>query len=242
MPSQPRRLPPAREGRLVRTRECQEAPTGASARTLLNSNCSNSNLLNYFIFFLRTRSTRFILAPNHRSGDHDAAAVIRAPVGRYPASRRDRALLVIAALAAFLRKAGEESGVRALYVGAASAVLASIVAAALFQIFLNGAHDDRVEALVMVAAAALMFYMSGWLFLRQDGRAWTAELKRTASRALDSGARWSLGAIAFLAVFREGAETVLFLHALGMSEGGWNLSHTLGLAGPRCSWSGCSWR
>jgi high-affinity iron transporter len=141
------------------------------------------------------------------------------------------ALLVVAALATFLHKAQATRAIRALYAGAGAAVLASLVAAVLFQIFLNGAHDDRLEAVVMIVAALLMFYMSGWLFLKQDGRAWLEGLKRDAGEALGAGAALPIAGIAFLAVFREGAETVLFLHALAASEGGWNLGLAAGLVG-----------
>jgi high-affinity iron transporter len=139
------------------------------------------------------------------------------------------ALLVIAALSAFLVRAGAGHATRALYAGAGAAVVASIAAAAVFEAFLNGAHDDRLEAAVMVVAAALMLYMSGWLYLKQDPRAWTAELKASADRALSSGTRFSLAAVAFLAVFREGGETVLFLHALAGTSEGWTLGLIAGL-------------
>jgi high-affinity iron transporter len=141
------------------------------------------------------------------------------------------AMLIIAALAAFVRRAGARRQLVELYSGALLAVLASLAAALVFELYLNGAHDDRIEAGVMVVAAALMLYMSGWLFLRQDSRAWQAEVRRSAGRALSSGAVASLALIAFLAVFREGAETVLFLHALAGTAGGWNLGLVVGLLG-----------
>jgi high-affinity iron transporter len=139
------------------------------------------------------------------------------------------AMLVIAALAAMLRRAGASEALKPLYVGAAVAIVASIGAAVVFAIFYNGAHDDMVEAVIMALAAALMFYMSGWLFLRQNPRAWQAELKQLADRALASRTAWSLAAISFLAVFREGGETVLFLHAAAMSTGGWGFGMFAGL-------------
>lgn len=140
------------------------------------------------------------------------------------------ALLVISALAAFLHRAGAGEKRKVLYLGAGFAVLASIAGAIVFEIFLGGAHDDRVEAVVMLVAAALMFYVSGWLYLKQDPRAWQAGLRDIADRALSAGTTLSLGAIAFLAVFREGAETILFLHALAVSAGGWNAGFWIGLA------------
>ena len=139
------------------------------------------------------------------------------------------ALLVIAALAAFLARAGVPEKVKSLYLGAGLAIIASLGAAVMFELFFGGEHNDFVEAGVMVVAAVLMLYMSGWLYLKQDPKAWMGDLRRSAEKALDSGATLSLGAIAFLAVFREGGETVLFLHALAKAGGGWSFGLVAGL-------------
>ncbi|MCB1418189.1 MAG: FTR1 family protein [Notoacmeibacter sp.] len=139
------------------------------------------------------------------------------------------ALLVISALAAFLHRAGLGERARYLYLGVALAVVASIAAAFAFEYFLGGAHDDRMEALVMIIAALLMLYMSGWLFLKQDPRAWQATLRALADHAVSAGTTASLAVIAFLAVFREGAETILFLHASATANGGWQPGFWVGM-------------
>jgi high-affinity iron transporter len=140
------------------------------------------------------------------------------------------ALLVVAALAAYLSKAGAQERLPALYWGAAAAVAASIAAAAVFEAFNNGAHDDTVEAVVILCAAALMLYVSGWLLLRQDPKAWQSFLQAKADEALARRTGWAVAALAFLSVFREGAETVLFVHALAQTSGGWSLALLAGLA------------
>jgi high-affinity iron transporter len=141
------------------------------------------------------------------------------------------ALLIIAALEAFLRKSGAGARTAVLYAGALAALIASVIAAIIFEVYFSGAHDDRVEAAVMVVAAALMLYMSGWLFLRQDPARWKATLQANATRALATGTTLSLASLAFLAVFREGAETMLFLHALAGTNGGWSFGLIGGIAG-----------
>jgi len=141
------------------------------------------------------------------------------------------AMLIIAALAAFLIKANASERVRWLYAGALAAVVASIGGAFVFALYFNGAHDDRFEAAVMAVAAALMLYMSGWLFLKQNPAAWQAGLKRAAERAIGTGTALSFASLAFLAVFREGAETVLFLHAAARTAGGWSAGLVSGLVG-----------
>ncbi len=132
------------------------------------------------------------------------------------------ALLVIAALAAYLDKSGARARLSALYAGAGAAILASLVAAWAFQKFNNGMHSDIMEGVIIVIAAALMLYVSGWLLLRQDPRAWQGFLKTKADAALAQRTGMAVAVLAFLAVFREGAETVLFIHALAATAGGYN--------------------
>jgi high-affinity iron transporter len=140
------------------------------------------------------------------------------------------ALLVVAALAAYLSKAGASERLTALYAGAAVAVAASLVAAWLFQTLNDGAHNDILEAAVILAAAALMLYVSGWLLVRQDPRAWQAYLRQRADGALAKGTGLAIAMLAFLAVFREGAETVLFVYTLASTSGGWSAGLFAGLA------------
>jgi high-affinity iron transporter len=139
------------------------------------------------------------------------------------------AMLVIAALAGYLTKVGASHRIRALYVGALAAVGASIVAAWLFAKLNSGEHNDVLEGCVILAAAALMLYVSGWLMVKQDPQGWKDYLANRADSALAQDTVWAVGALAFLAVFREGAETVLFINALATAEGGWGVSLFAGL-------------
>src|SRR3979411_143660 len=81
----------------------------------------------------------------------------------------------------------------------------------------------------MVAAAGLMLYVSGWLMVKQDRRGGEDYLAHKADNALAQDTVWAVGALAFLAVFREGAETVLFINALASAEGGWTAGLFAGL-------------
>lgn len=129
------------------------------------------------------------------------------------------ALLVLAAIGAYLARLGAADRLQALVAGAAAGVVASLGTAWAFAVFNNGAHDDLVEAGVMLASAALLLYVSGWLFLRQDPRSWTRYLQAQVARAEGAGSKTALVGIGFLAVYREGAETALFLHALALPAG-----------------------
>ena len=131
------------------------------------------------------------------------------------------AILLLAALAAYLSREGAEDRLRALWLGAAAALLASIGAARIFEQFNNGVHNDIFEGVVIFLAAALLFYVSGWLFLKQDPKAWQDYLEKQADKALLSKSWYVVATLAFLAVLREGGETVLFLHVLAKTNGGW---------------------
>lgn len=139
------------------------------------------------------------------------------------------AMLVIAALAGYLTRADAGHRVQALYGGALAAVAASIVAAWLFAVLNSGEHSDVLEGIIILIAAALMLYVSGWLLVKQDPRGWQDYLARKADGALAQDTVWAVGALAFLAVFREGAETVLFVNALASTEGGWSAGLFAGL-------------
>jgi high-affinity iron transporter len=140
------------------------------------------------------------------------------------------AMLVIAALAGYLNKVGAGHRINALYGGALVAVAASFVAAWLFAVLNSGDHSDVLEGFIILFAAALMLYVSGWLMVKQDPRGWQDYLAHKADQALSQDTVWAIGALAFFAVFREGAETVLFINALAKTEGGWSAGLFAGLA------------
>ena len=86
-----------------------------------------------------------------------------------------------------------------------------------------------MEGIIILIAAGLMLYVSGWLMVKQDPRGWQDYLAQKADHALAQDTVWAVGALAFLAVFREGAETVLFINALATTEGGWSAGLFAGL-------------
>ena len=76
-----------------------------------------------------------------------------------------------------------------------------------------------IEGLVMLVAAGVLFYVSYWLVSQAQAKRWTDFLKRQARRGLEWGGGTTLAATAFLAVYREGAETSLMYQALLGSQG-----------------------
>lgn len=126
------------------------------------------------------------------------------------------AILVVAALAAYLRRSGAADQLKVVWRGVALALVASLATAWLLTAVLkvSGAVAETVEGVTMLIAAAVLAYVSHWLFAKREAARWQAYIKEQVGRAVSGGRVFSLGVAAFLAVYREGAETVLFYQAL----------------------------
>jgi high-affinity iron transporter len=131
------------------------------------------------------------------------------------------AILVIGALMAFLVKTGNGHRRRDIHLGVGAALLMSLLtAAALETIFvLSRSHQEGLEGGVMVLAAATLFYVSYWLLSKMEVAKWNRFVKGKVEHALTRGSALALASAAFLAVYREGFETVLFYKALAVSGG-----------------------
>jgi high-affinity iron transporter len=131
------------------------------------------------------------------------------------------AILIIAALMSFLTKAGAPARRREVAWGAWAAVAASGLTAVLFELLLKVPPGRRsaLEGVTMLAAVAVLFYVSYWLFSKIEADKWSAFLKGKMQAALSSGSALALASVAFLAVYREGVETILFYKALLVSGG-----------------------
>ena len=126
------------------------------------------------------------------------------------------AILVIGAIAAFLSKTGHRDRLRAIWWGSAIGVLASIVTAIVLQTTLRAipASRDLLEGITMLIAVALLFSVSYWLISKVEAANWQKFIREQVSSALERGGGKALAFAAFLAVYREGAETALFYQAL----------------------------
>jgi high-affinity iron transporter len=132
------------------------------------------------------------------------------------------AILIIAALMTFLTKAGAPERRRDVAGGAWAAVGASVVTAVLFEMLLGnqaGGQRAAFEGFTMLAATLVLFYVSYWLLSKIEADKWNRFLKSKMQAALTSGSALALASVAFLAVYREGVETILFYKALLVSGG-----------------------
>lgn len=126
------------------------------------------------------------------------------------------AILIVAALMTFLAKAGAGERRRDVALGAWVAVAASLVTWVLVELLLHITPGQReaIEGVTMLLAAAVLFYVSYWLLSKIEAAKWTAFVRSKMENALSSGSGLALSAVAFLAVYREGFETILFYQAL----------------------------
>jgi len=126
------------------------------------------------------------------------------------------AILIVGALLTFLSKMGAAHRRRDIHIGVGAAIGASLLTAiALETIFvLSPAHREALEGATMVVATAVLFYVSYWLLSKMEVVKWNHFVKSKVQDALDSGSALALATAAFLAVYREGFETVLFYKAL----------------------------
>jgi high-affinity iron transporter len=131
-------------------------------------------------------------------------------------------MLVVAALVAYLRRSGYPDKVAVIWRGVALALAASVGAAWLLNsvVKASGAGKEAMEGMTMLLAAVVLVYVSYWLTAKSDADRWQAFIKEKMDKAISRGSMFALGFVAFLAVFREGAETILFYQALMAGSGG----------------------
>ncbi|MCW9697856.1 FTR1 family iron permease [Avibacterium sp. 20-129] len=126
------------------------------------------------------------------------------------------ALLIVAAIVAYLVKNNHQDKLPVIKQSVYVALTASVITAAIFQlVFSNsGASRELLEGFTMMIAVIMLFMMSYWLLSKVEAQNWKRYLEGKLSAALTTGSLIGLWITSFLAVYREGAETVLFYYAL----------------------------
>ncbi len=130
------------------------------------------------------------------------------------------AALIVGIIAAYLVRIGRRDALPRIAVGVGAAIGLS-VAAGLIVVLTVGqlplAIRATVEGIASIIAVAVLTWMLFWM--RRQGRAIKGELEHGVDAALTAGSTTALVGLAFVAVIREGLETVLFLFAIGASSG-----------------------
>ncbi len=125
------------------------------------------------------------------------------------------AILVVVAIITYLVKTDNEKLCKNVYWGVVWALLASVVLAVGIQIILHGSGVARelIEGWTMFLAVIVLFYVGNWMLSKADNIAWERYINDKVIQSIDKRSANTLIFAAFLAVFREGAELILFYQA-----------------------------
>ena len=133
------------------------------------------------------------------------------------------AILVIAAIIAYLMKSGNGKSLKNVYIGAVAGIAASFAAAAVLA-WAKGAFasaglaQEIIEGITALIAVCVLFYVSNWMISKAEAASWSRYIDGKVQSSVEQGSAFALAFTAFLSVFREGAEVVLFYQPM-LSEG-----------------------
>lgn len=139
------------------------------------------------------------------------------------------ALLVVAAVIAYLVKSGNKRFARWIYLGVVAGLAGSGLVAVLFTFLFGGSGpiQEISEGVCALIATLMLLWTSNWMLNKSSVEAWNnyirnkteaavagAQSKVESGQGLGLGMIASLAMLSFLAVFREGAETVIFYESI----------------------------
>ncbi|MBF7044707.1 FTR1 family protein [Campylobacter volucris] len=143
------------------------------------------------------------------------------------------ALIIIVAIVSYLIQSGNQKRLSIVYSAFWSGIFLSFVSAFLISWFFKeqaGQSRELLEGITMLIAVVLLFYVGFWLLSNAQNKKWVNFVKTQAVEAISNNSAKALWFSVFLAVFREGAETILFYQAL-LFDAKTNLDYSFILAG-----------
>ena len=124
------------------------------------------------------------------------------------------ALLIVMALVTVLKSAKLVKGLKWVYAGALLGILASAAIAValqfLFPAVTSASNREVIEGAVGIIAVGMMIVIGIWLHRKSSVQKWNQFMESQMKAVTATGSFISMFALSFLAVFREGAETILF--------------------------------
>ena len=132
------------------------------------------------------------------------------------------ALLVVIAMIAFLRKAERTEALPFVHGGWVGALLAGAAtwAVATYAIGISGASRELTEGFGSLLAAVILLSVGIWMHGKSQAEEWRRYIREKMQGALSKGSAWFLFGLAFIVVYREVFETILFYAALSTPENG----------------------
>ena len=133
------------------------------------------------------------------------------------------AILVIAGMIAYLVKSGNQKTLKNVYIGSFLGVVMSFVAAWLLAWLKRvwtgaGQSQEVIEGITALIAVCVLFYVSNWMISKAEAASWSRYIDGKVQSSVETGSSFALAFTAFLSVFREGAEVVLFYQPM-LNEG-----------------------
>ena len=131
------------------------------------------------------------------------------------------AMLVLAAIIAFVRKTGRREAMPWIHAGWLGAVALGVVTWFVAErvITISGANRELTEGITALIASAMLLYVGYWLHSKSYAQAWQHFIRDRVTAALGKGTVWAMAGVSFLAVYREAFEIVLFYQALWVQAG-----------------------
>jgi high-affinity iron transporter len=126
------------------------------------------------------------------------------------------ALLIVIAMLAFLKKAEQPAMARPVHYGWIGALAAGGLTwwAATSLISVSGASRELTEGFGSLLAAVVLLFVGIWMHGKAQAGQWQRYIQEKMSQAMTGRSAWFLFALAFVAVYREVFETILFYAAM----------------------------
>lgn len=140
------------------------------------------------------------------------------------------AILVVAALAAFLVRTERRDGLRYIHIGWISALVLGFFTwwISVELVDISGTSREITEGVGALLATVVLLYVGFWLHDKTSAAKWQAFIEKNIQKALTSGTLWTLAGLSFIAVYREAFETILFYQALWVQSEGPGRSMAVG--------------
>ena len=148
----------------------------------------------------------------------EAASEISTFLGAFTILLREgiEALLVVIAMIAFVKKSHRFEVLPYVHGGWIAALLAGVATWVLATYFvsISGASREMTEGIGALLAAVILVSVGIWMHGKSQAEEWRRYIQEKMGKALSRGSAWFLFGLAFVVVYREAFETILFYAAL----------------------------
>ena len=172
----------------------------------------------------RLSATERLLGQAEEALAPEAASSLSTFLGAFAILLREglEALLVVIAMIAFLRKAERPEALPYVHGGWIGALIAggATWAVATYALELSGASRELTEGFGSLLAAVILLSVGIWMHGKSQAEEWRRYIAEKMEGALSRGSAWFLFGLAFIVVYREVFETILFYAALWTADNG----------------------